>query len=89
MKITYFFNIINLLSKVEENLKIAKNPLNLYFNNLLNYLNYIMNNDNKWLLMTYYCPTHGSEDRCEPLQISQNELKKVKSEYHNNLTKDS
>ena len=46
-----------------------------------------MNNDSQWLLMTYYCPTHGSEDRCEPLQISQNELKKVKSEYNNELTK--
>ena len=49
----------------------------------------IMNNDSQWLLMTYYCPTHGSEDRCEPLQISQNELKKVKSEYHDQLTKNS
>lgn len=49
----------------------------------------IMNNDNQWLLMTYYCPTHGSEDRCEPLQISQNELKKVKSEYNDQLTKNS
>ena len=48
-----------------------------------------MKNDNQWLLMTYYCPTHGSEDRCEPLQISQNELKKAKSEYHDQLTKNS
>ena len=48
-----------------------------------------MNNDSQWLLMTYYCPTHGSEDRCEPLQISQNELKKVKSEYRDQLTKNS
>ena len=39
--------------------------------------------------MTYYCPTHGSEDSCEPLQISQNELKKVKSEYNDQLTKKS
>ena len=49
----------------------------------------MMNNDNQWLLMTYYCPTHGSEDRCEPLQISQNDLKKVKSEYNDQLTKNS
>ena len=74
---------------MEENLKILKNSLNLSLNNNLNYSNYIMNNDSQWLLMTYYCPTHGSEDRCEPLQISQNELKKVKSEYNDQLTKNS
>ncbi len=39
--------------------------------------------------MTYYCPTHGSEDRCEPLQLSQNELKKVKNEYYENSTENS
>ena len=49
----------------------------------------IMNNYNQWLLMTYYCPIHGSEDRCEPLQISQNQLEKVKSEYNDQLTKNS
>ncbi len=45
--------------------------------------------ENQWLIMTYYCPTHGSENRCEPLQISQNELKKAKSNYHKKLTKNS
>ena len=74
---------------MEENLKILKNSLYLSLNNTLNYFNYIMNNESQWLLMTYYCPTHGSEDRCEPLQISQNQLKKVKSEYNNQLTKNS
>ena len=74
---------------MEENLKILKNSLYLSLNNTLNYFNYIMNNKSKWLLMTYYCPTHGSEDRCEPLQISQNQLKKVKSEYNDQLTKNS
>ena len=74
---------------MEENLKIRKNSLYLSLNNILNYFNYIMNNESQWLLMTYYCPTHGSEDRCEPLQIRQNELKKVKSEYNDQLTKKS
>lgn len=74
---------------MEENLKILKNSPLSYLNNvLINFMN-IMNNDNQWLLMTYYCPTHGSEDRCEPLQISQNDLKKVKSEYNDQLTKNS
>ena len=48
-----------------------------------------MKNDNQWLLMTYYCPTHGSEDRCEPLQISENEFKKVKNDYQSKSTKNS
>ncbi len=48
-----------------------------------------MKSDSQWLIMTYYCPTHGSENRCEPLQISQNELQKAKNDYHKNLTKDS
>ena len=74
---------------MEENLKILKNSPLSYLNNDLNNFMYIMNNDSQWLLMTYYCPTHGSEDRCEPLQISQNELKKVKSEYNDKLTKNS
>ena len=74
---------------MEENLKITKIfPLSYLNINLINF-KYIMNNDSQWLLMTYYCPTHGSEDRCEPLQISQNELKRVKSEYQDQLTKNS
>ena len=48
-----------------------------------------MDDKKKWLLMTYYCPTHGSEDRCEPMQLSQIELKKIKSEYRDKLTKNS
>ena len=74
---------------MEENLKILKNSPLSYLNTFLDNFSYIMNNDSQWLLMTYYCPTHGSEDRCEPLQISQNELKKVKSEYNDQLTKNS
>ncbi len=74
---------------MEENLKIPKESLFVSLNTILNLFKYIMNNDSNWLLMTYYCPTHGSEDRCEPLQISQNELKKVKSQYNNKSTKNS
>ena len=74
---------------MEENLKILKNPPLSYLNIVLKQFMNIMNNDNQWLLMTYYCPTHGSEDICEPLQISQNQLKKVKREYNDQLTKNS
>ena len=74
---------------MEESIKIHEISLLLSLNNSLESFMYIMNRDSQWLLMTYYCPTHGSEDRCEPLQISPNELKKVKSEYHDQLTKNT
>lgn len=37
-----------------------------------------MNDSKGWLLMTYYCPVHGSEDRCELFEVSRNELLKAK-----------
>ena len=48
-----------------------------------------MKNDKQWLLMNYYWPTHASEDRCEPMEISQNEFKRVKNQYQDQLTKNS
>ncbi len=40
-------------------------------------------NNKKWMLMTYYCPTHGDLGRIEPVEltreeISRNFLQKVK-----------
>ena len=33
-----------------------------------------MNEDKKWMLMTYYCPTHGDEGRIEPIQVTRKEI---------------
>ena len=33
-----------------------------------------MNEDKKWMLMTYYCPTHGDAARVEPIQITRQEI---------------
>ena len=33
-----------------------------------------MNEDKKWMLMTYYCPTHGDIGRIEPLEIKREEI---------------
>ena len=33
-----------------------------------------MNEDSKWMLMTYYCPTHGNAGRVEPIQMSRQEI---------------
>ncbi len=35
-----------------------------------------MNYDKKWMLMTYYCPTHGNAGRVEPLQVTRQEISK-------------
>ena len=41
-----------------------------------------MTKNNTWMMLTYYCPTHGSLDRSEPLEISRNDLKEAKIQYN-------
>ena len=33
-----------------------------------------MNEDKKWMLMTYYCPTHGDVGKVEPIQVTRQEI---------------
>ena len=33
-----------------------------------------MNEDKKWMLMTYYCPTHGDVSRVEQIQVTRQEI---------------
>ena len=35
-----------------------------------------MNKDKKWMLMTYYCPTHGDVGRVQPIQVTSQEISK-------------
>ena len=35
-----------------------------------------MNEDKKWMLMTYYCPTHGNAGKVEPIQLTRQEISK-------------
>ena len=37
-----------------------------------------MPRNNTWMMMTYYCPTHGSLDRSEPMEITRDDLRKAK-----------
>ena len=30
--------------------------------------------DKKWMLMTYYCPTHGNTGKVEPIQLTRQEI---------------
>ena len=43
-----------------------------------------MTKSNTWLMMTYYCPTHGSLDRSEPIEITRNDLRNVKFKLNKN-----
>ena len=43
-----------------------------------------MSKINAWMMMTYYCPTHGSLDRSEPIEITRNELTNAKLKFNKN-----
>ena len=47
-----------------------------------------MDDEKKWLLMTYYCPTHGDSGIVRPIELTKNEirerfLKKAKAAKNN------
>ena len=44
----------------------------------------LMSKNNSWMMMTYYCPTHGSIDRSEPIEITRNDLKNAKLKLNKN-----
>ena len=33
-----------------------------------------MHKDKRWMLMTYYCPTHGDLGRIEPVELTRDEI---------------
>ena len=35
-----------------------------------------MDEEKKWMLMTYYCPTHGNSDLLKPIQLTKKEISK-------------
>ena len=35
-----------------------------------------MNEEKKWMLMTYYCPTHGDSGILKPIEITKKEISK-------------
>ena len=35
-----------------------------------------MDQENKWLLITYYCPTHGDSSVLKPIEITKTEIRK-------------
>ena len=43
-----------------------------------------MEKNSKWLIMTYYCPTNGSLDRSQPLELTKTEIKEAKQNFNKN-----
>ena len=35
-----------------------------------------MENDKSWMLITYYCPTHGNGARIEPFEVTRDQISK-------------
>ena len=35
-----------------------------------------MNESKKWMVMTYYCPTHGDAGRVEPIHVTREDISK-------------
>jgi len=33
-----------------------------------------MNEEQRWMLMTYYCPTHGDRGLVKPIEISEKDI---------------
>ena len=36
-----------------------------------------MDEEQKWMLMTYYCPTHGDSGFVKPIQLKKQEISKT------------
>ena len=70
-------NFYKLLSKKEKKIKKHHFFQNSYysFNHYLGKL--IMDDEKKWMLMTYYCPTHGDSGLVKPIQLTKKEISKT------------
>ena len=36
-----------------------------------------MDDEKKWMLMTYYCPTHGDSALLKPMEITKKDINKI------------
>ena len=43
-----------------------------------------MDEEKKWMLMTYYCPTHGGSGMIKPIEITKKEITKTFQKKDNN-----
>ena len=43
-----------------------------------------MDQEKKWMLMTYYCPIHGGSGFVKPIQLTKKEKKIKKNQFFHN-----
>ena len=43
---------------------------------IINFKKLLMDEEKKWMLMTYYCPTHGNSGLVKPVQLTKKEISK-------------
>ena len=43
-----------------------------------------MDEEKKWMLMTYYCPTHGDLSIVKPIEITKKEMSQIFSKKSSN-----
>ena len=46
-------------------------------NNLLKWDLFLMDEEKKWMLMTYYCPTHGDSGMARQIEITKKEIRET------------
>ncbi len=69
-----------LLRKREKKIKNIHFPKSILFNYpviTLKWEKNVMDEEKKWMLMTYYCPTHGDSGMLKPIEITKKEIKKT------------
>ena len=46
----------------------------LFITSFINWKFFLMDDKNKWMLMTYYCPIHGDLGIVKPIEITKKEI---------------
>ena len=45
-----------------------------------------MDEEKKWMLMTYYCPTHGNSGKIKPIELTKKDILLIQNlNHHGNL----
>ena len=46
----------------------------LFITSFINWKFFLMDDKNKWMLMTYYCPIHGDLGIVKPIEVTKKEI---------------
>ena len=68
---------MNYLVKKTKRLKKINFFINHPINLVIVYKKLVMDQEKNWMLMTYYCPTHGNSGLVKPIQLTKKEISKT------------